>query len=174
MGRREILTYPHPLLRKRAIPVYEVNKIIRDLIDDMVETMYSAPGIGLAAPQVGISLRLIVVDVTRSNGGDGLIHLINPEILWSDGSIIQEEGCLSIPGINVEMERKEKIRVSGLDRNGKKVEINAEGLLAVAIQHEVDHLDGRLIIDRISPLKREIYRRKMKKALMSKEAGVNR
>lgn len=173
MAVRDILTYPDPLLRKRAYAVNELDDRIRKLIEDMAETMYSAPGIGLAAPQIGVPMRVIVVDVTRGDEGNGLISIVNPEIIWSEGSVIQEEGCLSIPGITVEMERKERVRVIGLDRDGKEIDFYAEGLLAIAIQHEIDHLDGRLIIDKISPLKRELYRKKMKKAYPSEEAQVS-
>jgi len=174
MARRDILLYPDPLLRKRASTVEEVDDKIRELIDDMAETMYCAPGIGLAAPQVGVSLRVIVVDVGKRDGGERLIALVNPEIVWSDGSVVKEEGCLSIPGMTVEMERKERIKVIGLDRDGTEVEIQAEGLLAIAIQHEIDHLEGRLIIDRISQLKKELYRRRIKKTGLVREARVSR
>lgn len=165
MAIREIRLYPDLVLRKRAIPVEEVDEEIRRLIDDMAETMYAAPGVGLAAPQIGVLFRVIVVDPASKQHGSQLVSVVNPEIVWWDGSIIQEEGCLSIPDMTVEMERKERIQLTGLDRDGEEVDLQAEGLLAVSLQHEIEHLEGRLIVDSISRLKRDIYRRKMRKAL---------
>jgi peptide deformylase len=131
----------------------------------MIETMYDAPGVGLAAPQVGVSLRVVIIDVSpREEGSSGLIELINPEIILAEGEQIEEEGCLSIPGFVSEVKRKAKVRVSGLNRHGEPVEIEGEGLLARALQHEIDHLDGVLFIDRLSRLKRELLKKKIEKA----------
>ena len=136
------------------------------LIDDMIETMYSAPGIGLAAPQVGVSKRLIVVDVSVRDGEKiPLIVLINPEIVHSQGEIESEEGCLSLPGFTATVIRAEKVLVKGMDREGSPMEIEGEGLLSRALQHEIDHLNGRLLIDRISRIKREFFRKRIQKAL---------
>ncbi len=164
MAIRDIRLYPDPILKRKALFVDEVDEEITRLIDDMAETMYAAPGIGLAAPQVGVLLRVVVVDAAPRDQESKLISLVNPEIVWSDRTIIQEEGCLSIPGMNVDMERNERIQLIGLDREGKEIDIQAEGLQAISLQHEIDHLEGRLIVDRVSRLKRDIYRRKMKKA----------
>lgn len=165
MAIREIRLYPDRILKRRAIPVEEVDEEIRRLIDDMAETMYAAPGVGLAAPQIGVLFRVIVVDPASKQQEGQLISVVNPEIVWSDGSIIQEEGCLSIPDMTVEIERKERIQLTGLDRDGKEVVLQAEGLLAACLQHEIEHLEGWLIVDNISRLKREIYRKKIRKAL---------
>lgn len=163
MAVLEIRKYPDEILKKKAIPVAEIDKNIQKLIDDMIETMYKANGVGLAAPQVGISKKLIVVDTSAREENNSLIVLINPEIINSEGEILSEEGCLSLPGFTTRLKRGEKILVKGFDRNGKKIEIYAEGLLARVLQHEIDHLDGMLIIDRISSLKRELFRRKYQK-----------
>lgn len=172
MTVRKILTYPSPQLKKIAEPVEEVNDEIRRLLDDMTETMYAAPGLGLAAPQIGVSLRAIVIDVgiempdgTRKSN---LIQMVNPEIVSGEGEIIFEEGCLSVPEFTYPMKRMASVVVKGLDRNGKEVEIKADGLLAVAFQQEIDHLNGKLIIDNVSRLKRELYRKKMEKRAKGK------
>lgn len=160
MAVLEIKTYPNEVLKKKAQPITELNGDLQKLIDDMIETMYSAYGVGLAAPQVGVSKRLIVVDTSPREENQSLIVLINPEIVNSEGEILSEEGCLSLPGFITRLKRKEKVIVKGLTRQGKEIQIEATGLLARALQHEIDHLDGILIIDRISPLKRELFRRK--------------
>jgi len=160
--KREIITYPNSLLLKISDEVEAVDDEIRELLDDMVETMYADDGIGLAAPQVGINLRAIVVDIRR--GDSDLLQMINPEIISSDGIEVMEEGCLSVPGMLVKVERSAEVVVRYLDMEGKESEIEAEGLLAVALQHEIDHLDGRLIIDGVSRLKKDLYTRKVKKA----------
>jgi len=129
----------------------------------MAETMYAAPGVGLAAPQVGVSERLIVLDVRNKEGTTGLITLINPEIIEAEGRVVEEEGCLSLPGITEDVPRAERVLVRGHDLDEREREIEAEGLLAVALQHEIDHLEGILFIDRISRLKRGIIQRKMRK-----------
>ena len=161
MSILNIMTYPDPILTGKAKPVEMINERIKNLVDDMLETMYAAPGIGLAAPQVGESLRIITVDVTRKE--EGAIILINPEIISSEGECTEEEGCLSVPDFKETVLRKKKVMVKGLDPEGKEKEIPAEGLLAIAFQHEIDHLDGILIIDRVSRLKRDIFKKKLKK-----------
>lgn len=160
MSVLKILTYPDPILRKKANPVEVIDGRIEKLVEDMAETMYAAPGIGLAAPQVGESLRVITLDATREE--KGLIVLINPEIISSEGECAEEEGCLSIPDFKEAIPRKKKILVKGLDTSGKERQIPAEGLLAIGFQHEIDHLDGILIIDRISRLKRDFFKKKLR------------
>ena len=161
MSRLEILHYPDPRLRRRAEPVDGVDDDVRRLIDDMLETMYDAPGIGLSAPQVNIAKRVITVDVSKDRSAP--LGLVNPEILSVDGELETEEGCLSVPGVYELVKRPERVRVSALDRDGHSREIDAEGLLAVCIQHEIDHLDGRLFVDYLSRLKRQRIRRKAEK-----------
>jgi peptide deformylase len=168
MAILKILTYPDPRLKKKSSPVEKIDKEIEKLIDDMTETMYDAPGVGLAAPQVGVNLRVIVVDVSaREQDSPGLIELINPEIISSEGMMVGEEGCLSIPGFSSEVKRKAKVKVKGLDRKGNLIELEGTGLLARAFQHEIDHIDGILYIDRLSRLKRELLKKKIVKALAS-------
>lgn len=159
-----ILKYPDPRLKRISAPVGSIDREIRILVDDMAQTMYAAPGIGLAAPQVGRLLRVIVVDVSAQEGGGEPLALVNPHIVRAEGEIDWEEGCLSVPDLLVEIPRKERLVVSGLDPSGKGMEIEASGLTAIAIQHEIDHLDGRLIIDRVSSLRRELYRKRQLKA----------
>jgi peptide deformylase len=141
----EVLTNQNPVLRKTSKHVPKVTKEIKQLIENMEETMRSAPGIGLAAPQVGQLLRIIVCDA-----GDGLHVLINPKIIGKSGTQVLVEGCLSLPGIEAPVERANKVKVSAMDRNGKRIEIEASDLLATVFQHEIDHLDGKLFIDRVS------------------------
>ncbi len=161
-----IITLPDPVLRKKAIPVEQVDEALRRLADDMLATMYDAPGIGLAAPQVGISRRLVVLDAAGDEEAKQPLVLINPEILkLGPEKRVYEEGCLSIPDVKVEIERPSTLTVRFLDRDGKRQELAAEGLLATAIQHEVDHLDGRLIIDFLSRLKRDIIVRRFRKQI---------
>ncbi len=159
MAKLEILHYPDPRLRTKAAEVEKVDNEIRRLVDDMFETMYAAPGIGLAATQVNVHKRVIVVDVSESR--DQPHVLINPEIISRDGVEETEEGCLSVPGIYEKVQRAEQIRVRSLDRNGESVEIDAEGLLAVCIQHEMDHLEGKLFVDYLSQLKQQRIRKKL-------------
>ncbi|MEW6614896.1 MAG: peptide deformylase [Thermodesulfobacteriota bacterium] len=161
MSILKILTYPDPVLKKKAKQVEIIDEKIKKLAEDMVETMYAAPGIGLAAPQVGESLRVIIVDVTRK--GEDLVVLVNPEIISGEGECAEEEGCLSVPDFKETVSRKKKVIVKGLDIKGREIQIPAEGLLAIAFQHEIDHLDGILIIDRVSWLKRDIFKKKLKK-----------
>lgn len=167
MAVLEIKRYPEKVLRQKAEPLGAVDNEIQRLIDDMIETMYSAPGIGLAAPQVGVSKRLIVIDVgPRDEEKTPLIVLVNPEIISAEGEIESEEGCLSLPGYITNVKRSGSIIVSGLDRKGRPVEIKGEGLLSRALQHEIDHLDGTLLIDRISGIKREFFKKRFQKALV--------
>ena len=161
MTRLTILEFPDPRLRTRATPVAAVDAPLRDLIDDMLETMYAANGIGLAATQVNVHLRVLVTDV--SEGRDQPRVFINPEILSKDGTEISQEGCLSVPGYYDEVERAERIRVRALDRDGKVFEENLEGLLAICVQHEIDHLDGKLFVDYLSEMKRQRVRKKLEK-----------
>jgi peptide deformylase len=163
MARLPILEYPDPRLRIRATPVTKVDEKVRTLVADMLETMYAADGIGLAATQVNIHQRLLVVDPSQERNSP--YCLINPEILSRDGRATREEGCLSVPGVYETVERAEQIRVKALDEHGKPFELDAEGLLAVCIQHEMDHLDGKLFVDYLSELKRErLKKRALKKA----------
>jgi len=161
MAILDILHFPDPRLRNKAKPVAEVNDEIRRLIDDMLETMYAAPGIGLASIQVNVPSRVIVVDITEDRSDP--LALINPEILSKDGVEEMDEGCLSVPGVYETVQRADRIRVRYLDRDGNTVERDVEGLLAVCIQHEIDHLDGRLFVDYLSSLKRQRIRKKLEK-----------
>jgi peptide deformylase len=164
---RKIITYPNPLLLKVSQPVEVVDDSIRALLADMVETMYGHDGVGLAAPQVSENIRVIVVDASAASEADreiGLLKMVNPEIISSEGETEFEEGCLSVPDLRVKMKRNEKIKVRYLDENGTQKELEVGGLLAIAIQHEIDHLDGKLIIDGVSRIKRDLYLRKRKKA----------
>lgn len=163
MAVLKICTYPDPILREQAEPVEVIDDDIQKLIDDMAETMYCAPGIGLAANQVGRPLRLIVIDLQKEDCDNGLIALINPELVNASGEASIEEGCLSVPEFFASVKRAEEVVVSGLNREGKKIEISAGGLLAIVLQHEMDHLDGKLFIDRINPVIRDIFKRKWKK-----------
>jgi peptide deformylase len=161
----DICTYPDPVLRQKAECVKNIDDGIQRLIDDMIDTMYEAPGVGLAANQVGRPLSVIVVDIQREECEYGLIVLINPELLSARGEITYEEGCLSVPDYFASVKRHEEIVVCGLDRECKKIQIAASGMLAIAIQHEMDHLQGKLFIDRISPVARDIFKRRCKKKL---------
>ena len=164
MAIRTILHYPDPRLRQKAPPVERVTPEIERLIDDMAETMYAAPGCGLAATQLGIPQRIFVVDCAAEDEPSQLLAFINPEFIEKDGVQTWEEGCLSFPGVTEEIKRAEHVKVRALDRNGKSFEIAAEGLLAVALQHENDHLDGVLMIDKLSALKKRMMGRKLAKA----------
>ena len=162
MARLDILHYPDPRLRLKAQPVETVDDDLRQLIDDMFETMYEAPGIGLAATQVNVQKRLLVIDISETR--DQPLVFVNPEILTRDGVEEMEEGCLSVPGFYEKVQRAERVRVRALDRDGQPFELEADGLLAVCIQHEIDHLDGKLFVDYISGLKRQRIRKKLEKA----------
>jgi peptide deformylase len=161
MTRLTILEFPDPRLRTRAVPVATVDNSLRDLIDDMLETMYAARGIGLAATQVNVHRRLLVTDV--SEGRNQPRAFINPEILSRDGSETSQEGCLSVPGYYDEVQRAARVRVRALDRDGKSFEEDLDGLLAVCVQHEIDHLDGKLFVDYLSEMKRQRVRKKLEK-----------
>lgn len=167
MALREVVTYPHPLLRKKSQPVEKVTEDILRLIDDMAATMYTQRGIGLAAVQIGSHQRVITVDV-----GEGLLALINPEVLERSGEAQMEEGCLCLPGVIVEVTRSEKVTVRGCNEKGEEITVPAEGLLARALQHEIDHLDGILIVDKVSRLKRELLTSKLRKE--AKERALER
>jgi len=159
--------YPDEVLKKKAQPVAEIDGNLQRLIDDMIETMYGAPGIGLAAPQVDVSKRLVVIDVSIRDETQPLIVLINPEIVEADGIVEYEEGCLSVPQYTALVKRAEKVLVRGFNRDGKQVEIEGTGLLARALQHEIDHLDGVLFVDRLSYVKREFFKKRYQKMLVS-------
>ena len=161
MAKLKILEFPDPRLRTKATPVGTVDDALRVLIGDMFETMYEAPGIGLAATQVDVHKRLLVTDVSTDKTEPYV--LINPEILEKDGVTVTDEGCLSVPGYYEEVERAEHIRVRFLDRNGDETEMEAGGLLSVCIQHEIDHLDGKLFVDYLSEAKRLRIRKKLEK-----------
>ena len=164
MTIKEIQFVPDPILRKVALPVEKITNATKRLLDDMAETMYDAPGIGLAGPQIGELQRLIVIDCSRDDETDELWQMINPVIIQSSGeSSILEEGCLSIPGHSSEVTRPDWVELKFTDKNGKQQEIRAEGLLAACIQHEIDHLNGILFIDHISKLKRDMIWRKVLK-----------
>ena len=164
MTQLSILRIPDPRLRKVARPVEAVDATVRQLADDMLETMYAERGIGLAATQVNRDLRVLVLDISEARNAPQVF--INPEIVARDGKQTCEEGCLSVPGEYAEVERAERIRVSALDRDGEPFELDADGLLAVCIQHEIDHLDGKVFIDYLSPLKRRMIEKRLKKARM--------
>jgi len=161
MGLLNILHFPDPRLRTRAATVKNVDDVVKELVDDMFETMYSAPGIGLAATQVNVHRRIIVIDISETK--DQPLCLINPEITSRDGIEEMEEGCLSVPGVFEKVSRAERIEVCALDRDGASVAMEAHGLLAVCIQHEVDHLEGKLFVDYLSELKRTRLRKRLQK-----------
>jgi len=161
MAVRTILHYPDPRLREPGKKVAVFTAELRQLIDDMAETMYAAPGVGLAATQVGEPWQLFVVDCAAEGEPSDLRVFVNPEILELEGKTVFDEGCLSFPGAREEVERAERVRVRAQDRDGKRFELEAEGLLAIAIQHEYDHLQGVLMIDRLGPLKKRLLHRKM-------------
>ena len=172
MAKLKVSEYPHPVLKQKAEKVAKVDDKIRSFLDDMLETMYDAAGVGLAAPQVGVSKRIVVIDVAHPDEGEerNPIYLVNPEIIWhSDEESCQYEGCLSVPDQSAEVSRYKQVRVQYLDYNGKEAEIMAEGLLAIALQHEIDHLDGILYIDRISRLKRQMLLKKLQKMRQEEE-----
>ncbi len=181
-----ILVFPDPALRKKCEPVEEIDDDLIQLLDDMADTMYDAPGVGLAAPQVGITKRVIVADVKPRERAQEpmdedeieillppdrseLIELINPEIVFAEGEVVGEEGCLSIPGFVSDVKRKFEVVVQGYDRDGEPIELECEDLLARVFQHEIDHLDGILFIDRLGRLKRELLKKKIEKVLGKEE-----
>ena len=170
MAKLKILEFPDPRLRTKATPVEVVDDALRALIDDMFETMYAAPGIGLAATQVDVHKRLLITDVSPDKTEPFVF--INPEILEKDGVVVTDEGCLSVPGYYEEVERADHIRVRFLDRSGAQQEMEAQGLLAVCIQHEIDHLDGKLFVDYLSEAKRQRIRKKLEKDRRQQSAAV--
>jgi len=169
MALLKILHYPDPVLKKVATPVTVFDERLRRLAADMAETMYAAPGVGLAAPQVGVSERLVVIDCSPRDEGPGLLTVINPEILAAEEDICEEEGCLSVPGYYAKVPRKSRVKVRFQDLDGQQRMIEADGLWAVAFQHEIDHLDGVLFVDHLSPLKKGMFRKKYPKILAQME-----
>ena len=165
MAVLEIRKYPEKILKQKTIPLQTIDGNTQRLIDDMIETMHAARGVGLAANQVGISQKLCVLDLSLRENKAPLIVLINPFIVERDGIVEAEEGCLSIPGYLTSVKRAEKVFIKGVNREGKDIAMEAEGLLARALQHELDHLEGLLFIDRMSPIKREFFKRRYKKQL---------
>jgi len=163
MAILEILKIGHPVLSKKAEPVRNIDQEVVGLARNMVETMHAAPGIGLSAPQVEVSKRLITIDVSVGEDPKALIILVNPELVSKEGTICSEEGCLSVPGITEKVTRPYKVRVKGLDLEGREVVVEGEDILARALCHEIDHLEGMLFIERLSPLKRALIKKKFKK-----------
>jgi peptide deformylase len=172
MALREIRTYPDPVLRNKTSRVERIDSTLDRLIEDMVETMHAAPGVGLAANQVGMPLQLAVIDLSSREDEEQrhpLLVIINPELIVMEGSVLEEEGCLSIPDYAEKVRRAARVTVRAQDRTGKQFELEAEGLMAKALQHEIDHLNGLLFVDRLSSLKKHLFKRRFRKALMEKE-----
>jgi peptide deformylase len=170
---RDILIWPDPRLKEKAVKVPTVDAKVQKLIDDMFETMYGADGVGLAAPQVGVLQRVIVIDTSPREEGEKPFAMVNPVIVSTDGEARWKEGCLSIPGEAEEVERAAVVTVQFLDRDGKKVERTVDGLTAIAVQHECDHLEGVLFVDHLSVLKRELIRKRMKRLKAQREEERN-
>jgi peptide deformylase len=166
---RKILIYPDPELKKKSIPVTVINEKTRELVQDMLETMYDAPGVGLAAPQIGVHQRIAVIDVSGRDEKPDIIVAINPVIVHSEGESYDEEGCLSVPHYAANVRRHAKVVVKALNLEGEEMTYNAEGLLAIAFQHEIDHLDGILFIDHLSNLKREMFQKKYRRRLQEEQ-----
>ena len=162
---RPIVKFGDPVLQSRASDVPVIDSDLQKLIDDMIETMYAAPGIGLAAPQVGVPLRVFVVDLSVGRKADDLIVMVNPEFVEREGMQLEEEGCLSVPGFNATVVRPTRATLQGLDRTGERRTVEGTGLLARAFQHEVDHLDGTLFVDRLRGIKRDLIVRKIRKMM---------
>ncbi len=160
---RPILKYGDRILHERAAPVDALTPEIDRIVDDMIDTMYAAPGVGLAAPQIGIPLRIFVVDISVGRDQAGPLVMINPEFVERDGMQLEEEGCLSVPGFNATVVRASRVVIAGLDRTGDEQRREGTGLLARAFQHEMDHLDGMLFVDRLRGIKRDLIVRKIKK-----------
>ena len=160
---REIVIWPDPILKKKASPVSQVDDSTRSLVNDMFETMYAADGVGLAAPQIGVLKQVIVLDTTPRQPESKPVAMINPQIIAMEGTTRYSEGCLSVPGEAEEVDRAARVTVKFLDVSGREQTIEADGLLAVAIQHETDHLQGTMFVDYLSPLKRELIRKRMKR-----------
>ena len=165
MSLKAIIRYPDPVIRKKSEFVEEVNEEIKQLIEDMTDTMHASSGVGLAAVQIGVLKRVIVVNV-----GEEFIAMVNPEILENEGESQMEEGCLCLPGVLIEIKRSEKVKVKGLNDKGEEIVVDAEGLLARALQHEVEHLDGILIIDKVSRIKRQLLTSKLRKEAKERAA----
>ncbi len=164
MAKLKLFEYPHPILKKKAEKVQKVDDELRKLLDDMLETMYASNGCGLAAPQIGVSKRIVVIDIAHEDEEPKPLYMVNPEIVWqSEEKEISEEGCLSVPGQRAEVERPAAVRIKYLDYDGKEQELEANDFLAVATQHEIDHLDGVLYIDKLSRLKRQMLLKKLEK-----------
>jgi len=161
---RTILTYPDPELKKHSAPVTVITDKTRELVKDMTETMYDAPGVGLAAPQIGVHQRVIVIDVSAKDEPTELIVAVNPEIVHAEGESYEEEGCLSVPKYSANVRRHARVVVKALNLEGEEVTYRADDLLAIAFQHEIDHLDGILFIDHLSPLKRGIFRKRYQRS----------
>jgi peptide deformylase len=162
---RAILTYPDPELKKRSAPVTVITDKTRELVHDMAQTMYAAPGVGLAAPQIGVHQRVVVIDVSTNDDAPELIVAINPEITHGEGEAYEEEGCLSIPKFSANVRRHARVVVKALNLEGEEIVYHAEDLLAIAFQHEIDHLDGILFIDHLSPLKKGLFRKRYQRTL---------
>lgn len=169
MSIYKILTYPDPILRIKAAPITSFDESLENLAQDMAQTMFNAPGVGLAAPQIGKSIQMIVVDVSVDEDSKEFLAIINPEITQSEGKQIDEEGCLSVINLCANVKRKKKISVTYQDLKGEQQEIEAQDRMAVILQHEIDHLHGILFIDHLSPLKRNLYKKRLKKELASKK-----
>jgi len=166
---RTILHFPDPELKKKSTPVTVINDATRALVKDMAETMYAAPGVGLAAPQIGVHQRIIVIDVSPKDEEPDLIVAINPVIIHADGESYEEEGCLSVPKYAANVRRHARVVVKALDLDGNEVTYKADDLLAIAFQHEIDHLDGILFVDHLSPLKREMFRKRYRRSREEEE-----
>jgi len=167
----KICIYPDPILKKQAEPVVNIDDEIQNLIDNMGKAMYGASGIGLAANQIGVPKRVIIFDINYREKGKDLKVLINPAIVLAEDKIEFEEGCLSVPDFQDRITRKKYVKVKGVDRHGKPIDIEAEDLLAICIQHEIDHLNGKLILDHVSHLKRDVYRKRIKKLMKKGDNG---
>jgi peptide deformylase len=170
MALLEIKKYPEKVLKEKALVLKNIDASTQHLIDDMIDTMHAAYGVGLAANQVGVLQKLCVIDLSSREEKGPLITLINPIVAEKEGIVDAEEGCLSVPGYLTSIKRAEKVLVKGIDREGKEIEIEAAGLLARALQHEIDHLEGLLFIDRMSPIRREFFKRRYKKLLKERSA----
>lgn len=166
---RKILTFPDPELKKKSQPVTIINDKTRELVQDMAETMYDAPGVGLAAPQIGVHQRIIILDVSTKDEPPGMIVAINPVIVHADGESYEEEGCLSVPKYAANVRRHARVIVRAINLSGEEVTYKADGLLAIAFQHEIDHLDGILFIDHLSPLKRDMFRKKYRRMIEDRQ-----
>ena len=169
---RKILSYPDPELKKKSLPVTIINDKTRELVRDMAETMYAAPGVGLAAPQIGIHQRITVIDVSAKDDMPNLIVAINPVIIHADGESYEEEGCLSVPKYAANVRRHARVVVKALNLDGEEITYKADDLLAIAFQHEIDHLDGILFIDHLSPLKRDMFRKKYRRMVEEQQERV--